>query len=234
MAKNYDNVCLFLPTYNEAENVLSVVEDIQKHFSGFFFIVDGFSTDGTVETAEKAGIPVYDRTVSGKGSAIKKAMEIAEQEGKEFLLYMDCDRTYDAADIKKLLEVRDTSDLIYGVRPLENVRPYHRRLGNRVATGLINIMVSGNLRDSLSGFKCLRVSAFKHLLKEDGFVIDALIFAYALKYKLRISPVDVRYHQRVGSSKMSLAIGFIELTKLIKTLIRLALIRNKPEAKPED
>ena len=213
-----DNIALCLPTYNEEINIAPVLLDIQKAYSGLLFVVDGFSTDNTVKIAEQMGITVYTRELPGKGSAIQKAMEIAEQNNKEFLIYLDCDRTYSANDLIKLLENLEDYDLVIGVRPLKTIKSVSRRVGNVIATAIINIFYKGKLQDSLSGFKCLRVSKFKPLIQENGFLIESLICLYALKYKMSINLVPINYYERVGVSKMSTAQGLKALYKLIKII----------------
>ena len=213
-----DNIALCLPTYNEEINIAPVLLDIQKIYSGLLFVVDGFSTDNTVKIAEQMGIPVYTRELPGKGSAIQKAMEIAAQNNKEFLIYLDCDRTYSANDLIKLLENLEDYDLVIGVRPLKTIKSISRRVGNVIATAIINIFYKGKLQDSLSGFKCLRVSKFKPLIQENGFLIESLICLYALKYKMSINLVPINYYERVGVSKMNTAEGLKALYKLIKII----------------
>ncbi|MFM1874508.1 MAG: hypothetical protein RL266_245 [Bacteroidota bacterium] len=211
----FDRTCLCLPTFNEAQNVEAVVTDIRKVFDGLLFAVDGFSTDRTVDVLKSLNVDVYQRTNPGKGSALQKALQVAEDNEKEFLIYFDCDQTYTPANIHRFCSLLDKADLIIGVRPLGLINPYHRRLGNLVATGLINVTGNGKIKDSLSGLKCLRVSKFKPLLKEDGFVIDALICVLALHLKMNTYHVQVNFNERTGKSKMGLLIGLRELWKLI-------------------
>lgn len=214
-----EKIALCLPTYNEEMNIQKVVLDIRKVYSGFLFIVDGFSLDKTADIAAQINVPVYKRDFQGKGSAIQKALEIAELKGKEFLIYLDCDRTYNPLDLLRIIEDIDDFDLVVGVRPLEDIKPVHRRLGNKVVTGIINVVFKAKIKDSLSGFKCLRVSKFRNLLKENGVVIEPIICLYAVKYNMRIGLFPISYYKRVGQSKMNLIIGGIEFVKLIRIVL---------------
>ncbi|MBI1286607.1 MAG: glycosyltransferase [Flavobacteriales bacterium] len=224
-----ENTCVCLPTYNEAESVKAVVENIrQTGYSSLLFIVDGFSTDGTLEIARNLQVPVFHRPRSGKGSALRMALEIAHEQQKEHLIYLDCDQTYDAADLRKFLAVAEDADLIIGKRPPNLIRPFFRRLGNRIATSIVNLNGIDKIEDTLTGFKCLRVSKFRTLLNEDGFVVDALICVLALHYKMRILHLPIRFSERVGKSKIGIWIGLRELVKLIHAVVRIKLGLTKP------
>ena len=213
-----DNIAFLLPTLNEEDSVKRMILNIKQNYQGLLFIVDGFSTDNTVKIATELGVPVYSRLAYGKGSAIQKALEIAALHGKEYLLFTDCDMSYDPNNIMDILHDLDKYDLVIGVRPLKTIGSVSRRVGNVIATAIINIIYKGKVQDSLSGFKCLRVNKFKPLIKEDGFVVESLICLYALKYNMSINLVPINYYERVGTSKMSTAKGIKELIKLIKTI----------------
>lgn len=50
-----DDVTIIVPTLNEADAIVKVVEEIKSVGMRRILVVDGGSTDGTVELAEKAG-----------------------------------------------------------------------------------------------------------------------------------------------------------------------------------
>jgi glycosyltransferase involved in cell wall biosynthesis len=225
--KNIDCIAFCLPTYNEEINIEYVVSDIRKVYSGFLFVVDGFSTDKTVAIAEQLGVPVYKRESKGKGSAIQKALEVASQNSKEFLIYMDCDRTYSTADIVKMTENIHGFDLTIGVRPLFAIKQYYRKLGNLIATGLVNVAFNGKIKDPISGFKALRVSKFINLLTEEEAVIEAIICAYALQYNMSIKMFPTDYFERVGLSKESWVTGIKYLITFIKKIWQMKMHKGK-------
>jgi dolichol-phosphate hexosyltransferase len=223
MYSSINNIAFCLPTFNEEENVEYVVSDIRKVYADFLFIVDGFSTDKTVAIAEQLGVPVYKRTLKGKGSAIQKALEVAAQNGKDFLIYMDCDRTYNVADVIKITENIHDFDLVIGVRPLSAIKQFYRKFGNLIAAGLVNIAFNGNIKDPISGFKGLRVSKFKSLLTENEAVIEAIICAYALKYNMSIKMFPTDYYERVGKSKENRLSGIRYLITFVRKIIHMKM-----------
>ena len=218
MDSSANNIAFCLPTFNEEKNIEYVITDIKKVYDGFLFVVDGFSTDNTVAIAEQMEVPIYRRKDKGKGSALQKALEISMENEKEFLVYMDCDRTYSAKDVIKAVENNQDFDLILGERPLANINPFYRRWGNIIVTILINMVFNGKLTDSLSGVKCLRINKYHNAFHEEGFVIDPFICAYTLHHNMKINTVPINYYKREGLSKMNFALGLFEFIRLIKIL----------------
>jgi dolichol-phosphate hexosyltransferase len=223
----HDNVAMFLPTFNEELNVKEVISGIRENFEGVLFIVDGYSTDNTVRIAEELKVPVFSRDAPGKGAAIRAALQIADELGKDFLLFMDCDSTYDAGDIEHMLYNIESYDLVIGTRPLSLVHTPFRRLGNKIATAIINLPFKGKIKDSISGFKCMRVKRFKHLIVEDGFVADALICLFALRDQMKIKLVPIKSYERKGQSKMGFWVGMLELVKLIAAIVSATIYSRK-------
>lgn len=218
MSNSFDNIAFCLPTFNEEKSIEPVISDIRKEYDGFLFIVDGFSTDSSVAIAEQMNIPVYKRTDKGKGSALQKAVEVAIEKGKEFLVYVDCDRTYSARDAVNMMKNRQDFDLIVGERPLATIKPFYRRWGNIIVTKLINTLFDGTFKDSLSGAKCLRVNKLANAFCEKGFLVDPFICAYALCHKMKINTVPIGYYKRAGKSKLHFAPILLEFVRLIRIL----------------
>lgn len=210
----------FLPTFNEERNIYEVLKSVSKVFKGYIFVVDGYSTDDTVSIAKSLGVDVYMRESHGKGSAIIKAIEIAKSKGIQFLIYFDCDQTFEPNDIIALLEKIKFSDVVIGERPMGLIKPFHRRLGNYLITFLINFFFNSKLKDTLTGFKCLRVDKFYKKITLEGFAADPLIFAIALRNNYIIEKITINYYPRIGKSKMGIIVGSLESVKLFYVIIK--------------
>ena len=119
-------VAIVIPTYNESENLPSVIDSIEKNLKGINFqviVIDDNSTDGTAVTAQKlnrryGNITVYQRPKKkGLGSAIRKGMEIAlSSKNTAYIVTLDADLQHNPREIKRLLEEAEDADLVIGSR----------------------------------------------------------------------------------------------------------------------
>jgi len=74
MSKNL--ISVVIPTLNEEENIGKVINEVKSELERYGYkyeiiVVDGYSTDGTVEIAKKHGAKVIFDSM-GKGSALRK------------------------------------------------------------------------------------------------------------------------------------------------------------------
>ena len=75
---NSVDVCILIPTLNEAATIGQVIEDFKKE--GFFniLVIDGNSKDDTSQIAEAEGAKVIIQTGKGKGQAMIQAFRLIE------------------------------------------------------------------------------------------------------------------------------------------------------------
>jgi len=115
-----NGVYIVIPTYNEEENIKTIIARIIQLSGGFqIIIVDDNSTDGTAEMVQAMGkiygnIIVHRRPCKmGIGSAIRDGMRVALsfQECK-FIVTMDADFSHSPEDIPRLLAEAEEVDLV--------------------------------------------------------------------------------------------------------------------------
>ena len=114
---------IFVPTYNENENVVPLYERIKAlKLNADLLFMDDASPDGTGETLEKLKEKDPRLTVlhrSGKlgiGSAHRDGILWADQKGYETLLTMDADFSHSPEDIPKMLYLSRNSDIVVASR----------------------------------------------------------------------------------------------------------------------
>jgi dolichol-phosphate mannosyltransferase len=114
---------IVIPTYNEAENLESLISAIMALDKGFeILIVDDNSPDGTGRIAdrlsrERPGIHVLHRAGKmGLGTAYVEGFKWAIQHGYDFVLQMDCDFSHDPKYLPTFLQNIPLADLVVGSR----------------------------------------------------------------------------------------------------------------------
>jgi dolichol-phosphate hexosyltransferase len=226
MKFNPDEVTVLIPTLNEAPTVGGVIKDFQKLGFRHILIMDGRSTDQTLEIARSTGVTVKTQTGKGKGNAITEAMDLIET---PYVLLVDGDGTYTAKDAEKMLRPLYLGfDHVIGDRlgsPEKGAFGYLNYKGNQLINVLFKIAHGRELHDILSGYRAFTMESIRQMnLKERGFEIETEITVEAVRNNQRIMVVPVQYQKRVGTrTKLD---PFHDGAKIVSTLYRLAKVNN--------
>ncbi|MDE1868522.1 MAG: glycosyltransferase [Candidatus Micrarchaeota archaeon] len=143
---------------------------------------------------------------SGKGVACVQAAKLIDT---DIMCFIDGDATYDANDLKKLVNlVRHGADLALGSRFNKTYKmereamPQFIKFGNRVITIVANMLYNLHLVDSQTGLRAMKKSAFDALgLHQEGFGIETEINVKSKAKGFKIVESPIRYYKRVGESK---------------------------------
>ncbi len=212
-------VLIIIPTYNERENVSSLIEKIFSTNSLVHILfIDDNSPDGTGifldECAQRdSRIKVIHRERKlGLGSAYKLGFRYAIQHNYDIVFEMDADFSHDPKEINNFLKEVEKFDLIIGSRYLTQVTVVNWPLGRLLLSYFANLyarIITGiPVKDLTSGFKCYRIEVIKALplhriLSEGyGFQIETVFWAYLKRFRLKEIPII--FTDRIeGTSKMS-------------------------------
>jgi dolichol-phosphate hexosyltransferase len=215
-------VTIVIPTLNEQEAIGKVLDELFSMGLKNLLVVDGYSSDGTLDTAKKYPISVILQQGKGKAGALKTAFKNVKT---PYMIVIDGDFTYDPSCIPRFLEHMQTYDQIIGVRNLDdkkNISVIHK-LGNKVITKTFNALMGTNLSDVCSGMYTLKTEIAKDLdLSSTGFDVEVEISAQ-IASSGTITEVPINYRQRIGQQKLSTwKHGF----KILSTILKLGIIRR--------
>ncbi len=192
------NVCVLVPTLNEAETIADIVTTFLA--DGYrVLVIDGHSTDDTRELATGAGAEVITQTGKGKGQAIQQAFATIES---DYLVMIDGDGTYLPGEIDVVLApvLSGEADHVIGNRFANFSRGAFTRLnlvGNKLLNKMFGIIYGGWLNDILSGYRAFDKKAYKGIeLNKTGFEIETEITVECVKKDLRIVEVPITYLPR--------------------------------------
>jgi len=237
-----------LPTYNEADNILVVLDLVRDHAPmAEVLVVDDGSPDGTAEIAETwgdehGGLNVLRRAEkSGLGSAYRAGFAQGLRDGFDILIEMDSDLQHDPAMLPALIHaVEDGADLAIGSRyvPGGSVPgwKWSRRLISQGGNIYAAVVLGMHVRDSTAGFRAYAAPALSAIdlaaVKADGYGFQ-IEMAYAVACNGgRIVEVPIAFGSRErGSSKMSSFIVFEALGLVTWWAVRDRLLR-RGRAKP--
>lgn len=205
-------VAVVILARNEARSIADAVTGARP-YAHAVVVMDGRSTDGTVELARAAGATVYPDPGLGKGSAIRRALEIVDA---DVVVMMDADGSHDPADIPRLAlpVVRGETHLCVGSRfsggsdeLSVSVGQLIRTIGNVSMNIAINKRWNVALTDTLNGFRAVhREAALAVGLRENRHTIEQEMVMKMLRHGYRVSNAPAHeYPRRFGESHINIA-----------------------------
>ena len=219
------NSLVIIPSYNESENIIEIINDITKQKESFnVLIVDDNSPDKTYELVEEEIIKKPKRVFLirrkkklGLGTAYIEGFKWAIDNGYERIFEMDADYSHDPKDLSRMNVFLDNDgyDVVIGSRYISGVNvvnwPIQRVLLSYFASLYARLITGVPLRDLTSGFVGYKVSVLKSVLKENvrfngyAFQIEMKFKAYSKGFKIIEIPI-IFTDRNKGESKMSLSI----------------------------
>lgn len=202
-------IAVLIPCYNEETTVGKVIQDFRLCLpDAQIYVYDNNSTDGTYETAVKAGAIVVREPRRGKGTVMRRMF--ADIDADVYIL-VDGDDTYPAESAKELIApiIDKKADMVVGDRLSStyftaNKRPFHNS-GNRFVRWIINTIFHSDIKDVLSGYRAFSYDFVKNFpILSDGFEVETEMTLHALDRKYNIMEIPVEYRDRPEDSSSKL------------------------------
>jgi dolichol-phosphate mannosyltransferase len=231
-------VCL--PTYNERENVESMVRALGDK-GVRVLVIDDNSPDGTGEIADRLAeeldyVAVLHRErKEGLGPAYIAGFRRALADGAELVLEMDCDFSHAPDDVPRLIAAAtDGADLAIGSRYVSGgsignwgaVRRFVSAGGSLYA----RLILGAPVHDLTGGFKCYRRRVLETIdlsaIHSRGYAFQIETTYRTLRAGFRVVEIPIHFVDREeGGSKMSRAIVAEAIWKV--PLLRLAALARR-------
>ncbi|NNL65847.1 MAG: glycosyltransferase family 2 protein [Myxococcales bacterium] len=224
----FDRVDVVVPVYNEAATVPALLDRLRAACPGAALIfVDNGSTDATCELLEAAADVTLVRHASnlGYGRSLRDGIAAGR---RPFVVQIDADLEYRPEDVPAVVAELARFEAVYGSRFLGRPGPMAgmsatRRLGNRVVTGLFDLLYGQDLSDLYTGLRAFRRDALTAPCRCEGFEYVFEVAARLVRGGGRIGEVAIGYDAReTGASKMRHVPEFL---KFAYWLVRLRLER---------
>ena len=155
-----------IPTYNEKDNLLSLIEEIHREVElAHILVVDDSSPDGTGELADQASHKynfvhvLHRKKKEGLGRAYVAGFKWGLHRGYDWLVEMDADFSHRPRDLKKSWAILQGARLYCGLslglwRSCGELGSYEK--GNQLGRQLLLSLHSGFSAEGLDrGFQCL-------------------------------------------------------------------------------
>lgn len=202
-------ITVIIPALNEEPSIAGVVLGLRGQDAVALhdiIVVDNGSTDETGARAREAGATVVREERRGYGSACRAGVLAARE--AEVIVLLDGDAADDPQDLPRVLEplLEGGSDLVVGSRTLGtrergSMTP-QQVFGNRLVALLMSLLYGTAVSD-LGPFRAIRRRDLLALEMREmtyGWSVEMMVKAARAGY--RYHEVPVRYHRRIGVSKV--------------------------------
>lgn len=213
---------VIIPTYNEIENIESIIRAVFSQKKDFdILVVDDNSPDLTAlkvkalqkEFPERLFLEIREGK-SGLGTAYIYGFKWCLKHNYKYVFEMDADFSHNPSDLERLYNAcaKNGADLSIGSRYVKGVNvvnwPMSRVLMSYMASKYVQVITGMNIHDTTAGFVCYKrevletVNLDKIKFVGYAFQIEMKFKAYIKKFKIEEVPV-IFTDRTKGESKLS-------------------------------
>jgi len=166
MTTKVDMVSVVIPTLNEAGNIREALETLDRvlAFPKEIIVVDGNSTDGTIDIVKQTNCKLIIEPRRGYGLALRRG--IKEAKG-DVVIMVDGDGTYEFKHVNRLLRRMTETDaemcLATRMYDPDKAMGLFNFVGNKIITFCFNLVYKQDLSDTQSGFRAISHSAIEKI-----------------------------------------------------------------------
>jgi dolichol-phosphate mannosyltransferase len=242
MVLDVPNVCVVIPTLNEAGTIGKLIESIEELVSFIqvrIIIVDDGSKDGTQETVEAmnenhGNIIIVERGRKlGFGSALidgfRTALKLEPE--PDFIVTMDADLSHDPREIPHLIKSSEADSLVVGSRYVKGGEIHgwglYRKTVSKVANFLTRFFINLPAKDCTSGFRSYDIDLIKKILpylESKGYDIQIEVLFRAVRNGFSVVEEPIIFKNRQsGGSKLTFGelFGFARKIYTLRALSRI-------------
>lgn len=214
-------VTLIAATLNELEAVTVVLPRIDRAWVDEIIVVDGGSTDGTVEFCKAQGYTVFTQKERGYGAALKEAVERATG---ELVIEFPPDGNSLPEKVPDVIrKLQEGYDFVIASRYAPGARSddddFLTTIGNWGFTRAVNWLFWASYTDVLVGFRGYRKSAYDKLdMTATGLDWSIQIPVQFRKKRFRVADIPAIEPKRIGGERKMRP--FRTGWRILKTLLK--------------
>lgn len=230
-------IAAVIPAWNEAGAIGPTVARLPRDLIGAVIVVDGGSTDGTIEEARRAGAEVLAEPRRGYGRACLSGAERAAALGAEIVLFLDGDGS-DAGELAGGIVgplLRGEADFVLAARSRAGRETgsmgLHQVFAGYAIGAAVGLLTGVRYRD-MCAFRAISLDRLRELRMREmtyGWNLEMQMRAGAAR--LRVIEVPMPYRRRIaGRSKVAGNLGGTvkASVRILRTLASVAVRTRGP------
>ena len=195
-------ITLLVMTLNEIDGVKVIMPQINKNWVDQIIIVDGGSTDGTVEWADANSYEVYIQKKKGFRHAYNEVLPLVK--GDVILTFSPDGNSIPELIPDLIAKMKEGFDMVIVSRYLDAAKSYDDDMitafGNWLFTKTINILHGGSYTDAMVIFRAYKKRLIHDLdlNKEDGYHLAEKMFSTQISWEPLLSVRAAKRKLNVG------------------------------------
>ena len=217
------SVQVIIVALNEEEGIGFTVAELMNTLKcSCVLVVDGGSSDRTVEVAKSKGAEIVFQDGLGKGDAIAKGVAHIDP-AVDYVVITDADFTYPAQYVPEMLQILENAPdvgMVCGNRfkGYQDIKALNSvfYLGNRVIAFTHNMLNGIALADPLTGLRVVRAGLLRSWrVRSKGFDVEVELNHRVEREGFGIVEVPIIYRERLGVKKLGVRNGFEILKRIL-------------------
>lgn len=223
------SVQVIIAALNEELGVGPTIAELKEYLDiPHILVIDGKSSDRTIEVAKSNGADIFLQCGIGKGNAIADGVRHIDADS-DYIVLTDADFTYPAKYLPKMIQILEDNPTVgmvcgnrsNGYTDME-ASEYLFYFGNKLLAILHKIFNGVGVTDPLTGLRVIRAKIMKNWnIKSRGFDVEIELNSHVVKSGYRVTETPITYRKRLGEKKLKIQHGIIILKRIIiETIFR--------------
>jgi len=194
-------VSLVIFSWNEIDGMKVIMPQIKKQWYDDLIIVDGGSTDGTIEYAQEQGYNIFVQKGEGAGAAFLESIE--KVTGDVIVIFSPDGNSMPEKIPELTAKIKEGYDMVIASRYYKGARSYDDDIvtafGNWMFTSLINLLFGSRITDSLVMYRAFKRNIVKDLkINTKTTAWGTQLLVRAIRKKLKIGEIPGDEPARIG------------------------------------
>lgn len=213
-------ILIIIPAYNEAENIVNVVDNLLKNYDFLDYVVinDG-SKDNTAKICKEKNYNLVDLPINlGLAGAFQTGMKYAYYRDYDYALQYDGDGQHNPEYIEGMVKHAEKNclDIVIGSRFVTQKKPHTLRMaGNSLIELCIFLTTRKRIRDATSGMRLYNRRMIKKLATTMNCGPEPDTIAYLIRCGAKVEEYQVHMNERMAGE------SYLNLTRSIKYMFHM-------------
>ena len=215
-------VIAVVPAYNERDNIVSTIEDLQTNAPGVdYVIVNDGSKDDTLDICREHGYNVVDLPVNlGLAGAFQTGMRYAHEHDYDYAIQFDADGQHSAAYIEEMVKVAENkgANIVIGSRFATQKKPFSARMaGSALISAMILLTTRKRIQDPTSGMRLFDKTMIPLFAREMDFGPEPDTISLLMRWGYKVEETQVQMRERIAGE------SYLNFTKSVTYMLRMSI-----------